>query len=225
MRVAATRWLPVLVALVVLGGAVAEAADVTLHQITFPERNEIDVDFTRTPQAPAARLEAEVRYREGQAQIELKFKDMKPALLFGGDVTCYVLWAVSRDGTTENLGELWVREANDKLEFATPLKAFALLVTGEAFPFASRPSELVLFMSAPSSNKKAPSDPFQLEALEPTPTVGMSSIANISWDSSKPVDVMQADKAAELAEREGAGEYAPQIMREASGRAAMLRHE
>ncbi len=38
---------------------------------------------------------------------------MKPAILFGGDVTCYVLWAVTRDGTVENMGELWVRDASE----------------------------------------------------------------------------------------------------------------
>ena len=33
---------------------------------------------------------------------------MKPALLFGGNVTSYVAWAVTKESASENLGELFV---------------------------------------------------------------------------------------------------------------------
>ena len=104
----ASKWISGLVSLLVVGGASAQ--QVTLHQVTYPEREQVKVGFTGTGRAPAAELEAEVRFREGQASNELAFDDMKPAVLFGGDVTSYVLWAVRRDGRTENLGELWVRQ-------------------------------------------------------------------------------------------------------------------
>ena len=66
--------------------------------------------FARDPRAPDANLVADVDFREGQASMNIRFRDMKPAILFGGDVTCYVLWAVTPDGTADNLGELWVRK-------------------------------------------------------------------------------------------------------------------
>jgi outer membrane protein OmpA-like peptidoglycan-associated protein len=191
------------------------AADVTLHQVTFPEKKTIDVEFSRTRQAPMATLKADVKIFEGQAQIELKFQNMKPAVLFGGDVTSYVLWAITRDGTTENLGELWVREDSDKIEYSTGLKSFAMLVTGESYPLVTKPSELVLFTSQASDSKRAESSPFLFSDLGPAPDVGMDSIAGITWDSSKPLDVVQAEKAYEIAEREGALEYTPQIMKDA----------
>ena len=49
-------------------------------------RRQKSVSFQATPIAPAAQLEADVYYRNGQGQIDLTFSDMKPAILFGGDV-------------------------------------------------------------------------------------------------------------------------------------------
>ena len=132
---------------VILFSAVGEATEVTLNQVTFPERNQIDIGFVRDQRAPEATMIAEVQYREGQAEMKIKFREMKPAILFAGDVTCYVLWAVTRDGTVENMGELWVRETSDPVEYSTALKSFAMGVTAEAHPWVSAPSALVLFRS------------------------------------------------------------------------------
>jgi outer membrane protein OmpA-like peptidoglycan-associated protein len=165
--------------------------------------------------APLANLLAEVRHREGQAEIQVKFRDMKPAILYGGDVTCYVVWAVNRDGTVENLGELWVRGREDNVDFSTGMKSFALMITLEPHPLVTKPSELVVFFSNPSTSKRAPSASFVFSGFAPAPKVGMDSIANIAWDTDRPLDLMQAEKAFELAERENAQQYAPQIFREA----------
>jgi outer membrane protein OmpA-like peptidoglycan-associated protein len=203
------------VILILCAATAAVAMEVTLYQVTFPERRGVDLEFARTLRAPSATLRADVRHREGQAEVTVRFRDMKPAVLFGGDVTSYVLWAVARDGSHENLGELWVRSSDDKVDFATGLKAFALMVTAEPFPLVSKPSELVLFTSLASSDKRSPSSSFQFSDFAPRPFIGMESIAEIAWDSRSPLDLKQAEKAFELAEREGADSYAPQIYREA----------
>ncbi|MCP4899016.1 MAG: OmpA family protein [bacterium] len=191
-------------------------AELTLHETTFPESRNTDVDFSRTTKAPNATLTADVKHREGHAEISVRFKNMKPAVLFGGDITSYVLWAISSDGDWENLGELWVRKANDKVELTSALKAFALIVTAEAYPLVSQPSELVLFTSMPGDDKRAISKPFTFSDLAPAPTTGMISIANVQWDSSEPMDLLQAEKAVELAQRVGAADYTPQLLREAT---------
>jgi outer membrane protein OmpA-like peptidoglycan-associated protein len=212
------RWTECCVLLLTVAGlAVPQAAalEMTLHQATFPERKGVDIDFVGTARAPDARVRGDVRYSEGQAEIEVKFDDMKPAILFGGDVTCYVLWAVGRDGSVENLGELWVRGSDDKIETATGMKSFAMVVTAEAYPLVSRPSELVVYTSLPPEKKKVPSVGFTFSGFDPAPAVAMDSIANIAWDSTKPLDLLQAEKAFELATREGAAEYVPQLYQEA----------
>lgn len=204
--------------LVVVSGfaASARATELTLQQVTFPERNQIEVSFSRDSRAPEAKVVAEVDYREGQANTSVRFRDMKPAILFGGDVTCYVLWAVTPDGTAENLGELWVRSENNTVEYSTGLKSFAMIVTAESNPLASEPSELVMFWSDAAESRKAPSVPFVFSAFAPAPKIEFPSIAPVIWDQKQPLDLRQAEKIYELALAAGAEEYAPSVLRRAS---------
>ena len=96
-----------------LASGSAFATEFNLVAVTFPDGKTIDLPFARTNATPnAAKFEAAVKFSEGQARIEVSFKKMEPAILFGGDVSSYVVWAVTRDGAVENLGELIVLESN-----------------------------------------------------------------------------------------------------------------
>ena len=203
---------------------VAAAQQATLHQVTYPEREQVKVGFTATGRAPSAELQAEVRFREGQASIELEFDDMKPAVLFGGDVTSYVLWAVQRDGRYENLGELWVRQKDDRVSFSTGLKAFAMMVTAEPYPLVAEPSELVVFVSQPPPAKKAPSEAFDFGDFAPGPVTDVASVAGIGWDTRQRLDIEQAEKAVELAREAGAEERTPDLFQDAKLRLVQARN-
>jgi len=72
-----------------------------------------------------------------------------------------------------------------------------------------------MFTSKARTKKNVPSAPFQFSDFVAPPETSMESIASISWDRTKPLDLLQAEKAFELAEREGAAEYVPQLFREA----------
>jgi outer membrane protein OmpA-like peptidoglycan-associated protein len=180
--------------------------------VTFPERNQVNLDFSRDSRAPEATLTAEVQYREGQAKIDLRFREMKPAILFGGDVTCYVLWAAALDGTVENLGELWVRDDSETLEYSTGLKAFAMMVTAESHPLVAEPSELVMFRSSSAREKKALTETFTFSDLAPAPEIEYPSVARVIWDRDQNLDLRQAEKAFELAIDEGAEEYSASLI-------------
>lgn len=136
--------LVIFVALVLAAGA-AGAAEISLNAVTFPEGKSVDLELIPTDRAPRAEIDAEVRYRDGQAQVEVEFDNLKPAVLFGGDITCYVVWAVMPDGTFDNLGELFMDYRDGKVEMSTGLKRFALMVTAEAYSLVDVPSDLVLF--------------------------------------------------------------------------------
>jgi hypothetical protein len=203
----------VMASLILFSGA-GEATEVTLNQVTFPERNEIEIGFAGDQRAPEATMIAEVKYREGQAEMNIRFREMKPAILFEGDVTSYVLWAVTPDGTVENLGELWVREASETVQFSTGMKSFAMMVTAEAHPLVLEPSELVMFRSLAAKAKKATSAEFTFSDFVPTPKIEYPSVAKVIWDRSEPLDLRQAEKAYELAVNSGAEAYAPtQLLR------------
>jgi outer membrane protein OmpA-like peptidoglycan-associated protein len=203
-----------MVAALITAGA-AEAVEMTLQQVTFPERHEIEIAFARSTRSPEAEFVADVAYREGQANIKIRFREMKPAILLGGDVTSYVLWAVTGDGTTENLGELWVRKESDTLEYSTGLKSFAMLVTAESHSLVSSPSELVIFWSEATTAKKASNDAFTFSAFAPAPRTEYSSVAEIIWDKRQSLDLRQAEKAYELAVDADAEKYASSELRRA----------
>jgi outer membrane protein OmpA-like peptidoglycan-associated protein len=204
-----------LLSLAVLLCAPAQALELQLHSVQFPERTEVDLDFTSRPGAPSARVRAEVTYRDGQAQINLKYDDMKPAILYGGDVTCYVLWGVGRDGVAENLGEMIIRDDDAKLDFHTASKDFALLVTAEPYYLVPQPSELVLFSNLPSEHKRSASNEFRFSGFAPAPLHDLASITNVRWDADAPLELLQARKALELAGRRDARTHAPRLYRDA----------
>jgi outer membrane protein OmpA-like peptidoglycan-associated protein len=121
---------------------------------------------------------------------------------------------VTRDGTVENLGELWVREASETVEYSTGQKSFAMIVTAESHPLVSQPSELVMFWSLPAKSKKATSAEFSFSGFAPAPKIEYPSVARVIWDRGEPLDLRQAQKAYELAKAAGAEDYAPtQLLR------------
>jgi outer membrane protein OmpA-like peptidoglycan-associated protein len=194
----------------------APAASVELYAVQFPEKHSVELSLKGTPAAPQAEITAQIRYENGQAGITLQYRDMKPALLFAGDVTCYVVWAVSRDGVAENLGELVVRDVRGDVVMSTGQKTFALLLTAEPYYLVPRPSELVVWTSAASTDKRAASSRFTYTAFDPAPIHGLDSISMVAYDSTTPPELLQARKAHELAERLGAAELAAKFFSDAT---------
>ena len=193
----------------------ASGSPLELRSVTFPERKTVSVPIVARPAAPKATLRAEVTHRKGQARIELFYESMKPAILFGGDVTCYVVWAVTRDGTAENLGELLTSKPSGKLTFYTGQKNFALMVTAEAYYLVGRPSELVVFRNVGPLGQPELASPFTFDKFAPAPRHSMDGIAHLKWDSRVPLELLQARKAYELATNADAASYAGQVYSEA----------
>lgn len=201
-----------LLALACLGAASAVAGEITLSAPQFPTGNSVSLDMIASAQAPRARVEAKVTFnKEVQAEIEVQFKDMKPAVLFGGDITAYVVWAVSKDGHAVNLGELATRDAGGTSRYRTGLKSFAILITAEPYYLVRNPSEMVMFYNAKPASKKIPSDDFSFSRLKPAADHQLDSIVNVAWDSDQPLELIQAEKAYEIAGRIDADEYAPDL--------------
>lgn len=213
------RSLLALSACLVLGAAVGPlaAAPLELNAVDFPERTTVDLAFSAREGAPEAKMTGKVTYRDGQATIDVKFQNMKPAILFGGDVTCYVLWAVTRDGQATNLGELLAPAPKGEGSYTTSFKNFALLVTTEPYYLVQSPSMLPAFTNDAIETKKLTSSAFEFSAFrEPTPERAMDSIREIAWDSKTPLELLQARKALEIADRLEADQYADDFYLEAS---------
>jgi outer membrane protein OmpA-like peptidoglycan-associated protein len=180
----------------------APSAGQALTAVEFPERYGVDVPFAATSRAPAkAFLQASVKIKDGQAAIDLSFKRMAPAVLFGGDVTSYVAWAVTRDGIAENLGELWVRDESGSVSVKSGQKNFAMMITAEDHPFVTKPSGFVVFTSQPAKSDYSRNSTVTFSAFAPDPKADVASIAGLKSTDRTPVDIQQATKVLAMAEK------------------------
>jgi outer membrane protein OmpA-like peptidoglycan-associated protein len=186
-----------------LFAAAAAGTDLALNSVIYPEKRGVDVPFSTTDMASGASLEASVRYEEGQARVDADYKRLAPALAFGGDVSCYVLWAVMKSGTVENLGELLVRDPSGSGRFRTGQKDFAMIVTAEPYPQVTKPSELVVFTSLPVKDKSSKNASFTFSGLVAGAAHDSHSVAPAGWSSNEPIEVAEARRIYELAEKTG----------------------
>ncbi len=192
------------------------ALEVPLNTVQFPEKRSVDVPFAATNRAPAgATLEAEVKATGAQARIELSFQHLQPAVLFGGQINSYVLWAVSRDGNTQNLGELWGREESGSARFQTGLKEFAMLVTAEPIPGMVKPSDLVVFISQPVKSKYAKNSAFTYSGFRPAVPRDYESIGVMRYTNPEHLELYQARRIYEMGLLAGVGDYDSRAMAEA----------
>ena len=210
------RAVPVVLLAMLLAAPAALAADVALNAVLYAENDKADIKFMTTDRAPKAKLSATVKAEQGQSMIDVDWKKLEPALLFGGDVNCWVLWAITPDGTAQSLGELPVREdRSGSARFSAPFKQFAMMVTAEPFPVVRKPSDLVVFVSQPTDSKKAKNSTFNFGTFRTGTKRDTESIAELKYKDKTPVDLKQARKAIELMDRFEAEKYAQSAARDA----------
>jgi hypothetical protein len=103
------------------------------------------VDLKGTVLVPEARGEARVESKRGAVEIEAKANRLPAPSRFGAEYLTYVLWAVTPEGRSANLGELVLDPGNKgKLTVSTELQAFALIVTAEPYYAVTQPSNVVV---------------------------------------------------------------------------------
>jgi outer membrane protein OmpA-like peptidoglycan-associated protein len=103
------------------------------------------IDFLGTSLMPGATGEARVESKRGTMEIDAEFGGLDKPTSFGTEYLTYVLWAISPEGRSVNLGEVLVGENHrSKLAVTTDLQAFALIVTAEPYYAVRRPSNVVI---------------------------------------------------------------------------------
>jgi outer membrane protein OmpA-like peptidoglycan-associated protein len=213
------RVLSVLVAVSLLAVLSAQAGDIQLVSVAYPERQKVALAFTGASTAPAkAKVKGEVEYGQGQARVEVSYSGMQPAVLFAGDIAAYVVWAVSRNAAPENLGELIVEKkgASGSQTYSTGKKDFGLMITAEPYYLVSRPSDLVVFTAAPADTKKITGQSFIFQDFRPGPVPGVPSISGLVYEDKTPVPVKQAESALALIDRLHANDVNPEAVKTAT---------
>ena len=85
------------------------------------------IDFRGTDLLPGARGEAKVESKQGYIEIEVEFDGLQAATKNGAEYLTYVLWAITPEGRTSNLGEILLNGTKGKLNVTTELQVFGLV--------------------------------------------------------------------------------------------------
>lgn len=117
--------------------------------VTYPEKGRIRLVMQGTTAGPKFNATGEVRRLRGLTQVEIELDDMVPAYLLGADYTTYVLWAITPEGQTENLGEFRMNGSRSKLRATTKFQTISLLITAEPHFAVEQPSRKIVLENIP----------------------------------------------------------------------------
>lgn len=204
-----------------LSGQVTAAVDeFVLQIITFTGEKATEFNMFPTRRLREAQMSAQVKIERGQARIELKYSKMRPAVLFGGEVCSYVLWAVSPNGEPLNLGEIPIvkDDAGGKQQVSTSWTSFALIVTLEAYSGVERPSSLMVFWNDGVTSPPAAAEELIFGGFDTTPAVEREDLQGVISDRSKSIELLQAERLFRFAEAQKANQYAPGLFDQARAR-------
>jgi len=122
----------------------------TTRAVSYKHRSgATKINFQGTDLMPAAAGEAKVESKRGALEIDVEFSGLERPTSFGNEYLTYVLWAISPEGRSVNIGEVLVGDNHrSKLDVTTDLQAFALIVTAEPYYAVRRPSNVVILENA-----------------------------------------------------------------------------
>jgi outer membrane protein OmpA-like peptidoglycan-associated protein len=104
-----------------------------------------NINFRGTDLMPAAAGEAKIESKRGAVKVDAEFSGLDKPTAFGNEYLTYVLWAISPEGRSVNIGEVLVGgNHRSKLDVTTDLQSFALIVTAEPYYAVRRPSNVVI---------------------------------------------------------------------------------
>jgi outer membrane protein OmpA-like peptidoglycan-associated protein len=172
-----------------------------------------------TPTAPGASGEAKVEAKTAGTDIEVKVKGMPPPTTLGAEFLTYVLWAVTPDGSTTNLGEITIdKNGEGKLEASTKSQTFALGVTAEPYFAVPLPGEIVVLVNDVSKKTKGkiyPENSYKLMKRSVYARLG-NPLALTPDLKTAPLEMYEARNAVDIAKSQGAEKYAPEIFSKAA---------
>jgi outer membrane protein OmpA-like peptidoglycan-associated protein len=178
------------------------------------------IDFEGTPLLPEARGEARVQSKQGNIAIEAEFRGLQPATSYGPEYLTYVMWAVTPEGRTTNLGEVLLNGSNSKLNVTTELQSFGLIVTAEPYFAVTQPSDVVVIENVIRADTRGTIE--QVDAKyelmkrgQYTLNVNPAEIKAVRLDRKTPLELYEARNAVQIARWTGAQQYAGETFQKA----------
>ena len=190
----------------------------TTKAISYQHRSgSTKIGFAGTALIPGASGQASVEGKQGYIRIEADFHNLPEATQFGAEYLTYVLWAVTPEGRTSNLGEILRSGNSGKLNVTTELQAFGLIVTAEPYFAVSRPSDLVVMENVvrfDTAGKIQPIDA-KYELLKRGEYAHLANVLDLQVNRKVPLEMYEARNAIQIARASGADRYAADTFRKA----------
>jgi len=179
------------------------------------------VDLKGTELMPDARglAKVEIKSKAGRTSVDAEVKGLKPPSTLGSEFLTYVLWVVTPEGRTGNMGEILLNKNGDgKLSATTPAQTFSVVVTAESYFAVRVPSEMVILQSEPRKDTKGKIFPVkEYKLLKREQYEKMGNPLALTPDPNVPIEMYEARNAVEIAKSSGADKYAPEIFSKAEG--------
>ena len=169
---------------------------------------------------PKAVGEVRVDSKTGATKIQVDVDKMPAAQTLGDDLLTYVVWAITPEGRAENLGELMLDGDHARLQTATELQSFGLIVTAEPYYAVTQPSDMVVMTNVlkPGTTGTISTVDAKYELLEKGAFVKRlpaADRAKLRANRNAPLDLLEARHAVAIARSVGAAQYAADTLQKA----------
>ena len=171
------------------------------------------VDLRGTPLAPDATGHADVNSRPGYIEVKTEMHHLQAAQQFGPEYLTYVLWAITPEGRSKNLGEVVLNDGSSHLDVTTDLQAFALIVTAEPYFGVTQPSDVVVMENIVRQDTlgKIEQTSVKYDLLKRgtyTMNVAPGKFVPVKTDKKIPLQLLEAENALQIARYNSADHYA-----------------
>jgi outer membrane protein OmpA-like peptidoglycan-associated protein len=182
----------------------AIASSDVLSQISmFNFQGKSSLELRPTPIISDGGGDVDVDYKDGNARIEVKVKDLPPPTKLG-PYTCYVLWALTPDGRAANQGVLGdIDGGKAKLDTQYGASQFALIVTAEPHFAVTAPSNMIVLYN--TGDKVRGTETKVTSLVERS---DYSHLTPVAVSKTKPPEVVAAEYSLAIAAAAGADKYA-----------------
>jgi len=183
----------------------------TMKAINYQHRNgATKIDFRGTDLLPNSHGEAKVESKQGYIEIEVEFDKLQPATKYGAEYLTYVLWAITPEGRTANLGEILLNGTSGKLDVTTELQVFGLAVTAEPYFAVTMPSNLVVMENVVRQDTRGKIEEMdaKYELLQRGQYERLANPLALRMDSKMPLELYEARNAVQIARATGADQFA-----------------
>lgn len=175
------------------------------------------IDFKGTSNMPESKGEAKVESKQGYIEIEVEYRNLKPANVHGPEYLTYVLWAVTPEGRATNLGEILLNGTSSKLNVTTELQAFGLIVTAEPYFAVTQPSDVIVMENVvrPDTVGKVDEIDAKFELLQRGQYSTLAGPRAVI-DPKVPLELYEARSALHIARATGAEKYAAETIKKSA---------